>query len=79
MRTLAALMLSMMVLTTALITHALTIAYQQSPSAPAQLAGRVADDHWRRWPYPEAADAAQSGRLILQAAIRAASAAASSR
>jgi Spy/CpxP family protein refolding chaperone len=43
MQTLAALMVSMMLLTTALFAHALT--HQQSPSQPAPLAGRTMDDH----------------------------------
>jgi hypothetical protein len=46
MRTLAALMLSMLVLTTALFTHALT--HQESSTQPAPVAGGMADGHGRQ-------------------------------
>jgi len=48
MRTLAALMLSMMLLTTAFFAHALMTAQQQSPAQATPLAGGVRDDHWRQ-------------------------------
>jgi hypothetical protein len=47
MQKLAALMLSMTVLTTAVFMHALTT-HRQSPAQTAPLARGVADDHWRQ-------------------------------
>ena len=48
MRTLAALMLSMTLLTTALLTHALVTPDQGPDTQPASLADRVRDDHGRQ-------------------------------
>jgi hypothetical protein len=48
MRTLAALMLSMTLLTTALLAHALVATNQRPAAQPASLADRVRDDHGRQ-------------------------------
>jgi Spy/CpxP family protein refolding chaperone len=48
MQTLAALMVSMMLLTTALFMRALTTTHQHPPAQPASVAGGTADDHGRQ-------------------------------